>query len=80
MKIKISRHAKRRAKLYNIPEPVIIDILKVKELSQGVHEIIETVEGFKYPLKIVVTVEDDTITVITNYPLKKGRKNESLLR
>jgi len=80
MKIKISRHAKRRAKLYNIPESVIIDILKVKELSQGVHEIIETVEGFKYPLKIVVTVEDDTITVITNYPLKKGRKNESLLR
>ena len=79
MKIKISRHAKRRAKLYNIPESVIIDILKVKELSQGVHEIIETVEGFKYPLKIVVTVEDDTITVITNYPLKKGRKNESLL-
>ncbi|HHT9105942.1 MAG TPA: hypothetical protein ACFYD7_08740 [Candidatus Wujingus californicus] len=80
MKIKISRHAKRRAKLYNIPESVIIDILKVKELSQGVHEIIETVEGFKYPLKIVVTVEDDTITVITNYPFKKGRKNESLLR
>jgi len=80
MKIKISRHAKRRAKLYNIPESVIIDILKVKELSQGVHEIIETVEGFKYPLKIVVTVEDDTITVITNYPLKKGRKNEGLLR
>ena len=80
MKIKISRHAKRRAKLYSIPESVIIEILKGKELSQGVHEIIETVEGFKYPLKIVVTVEDDTITVITNYPLKKGRKNEGLLR
>ena len=80
MKIKISRHAKRRAKLYSIPESVIIEILKGKELSSGVQEIIETVEGFKYPLKIVVTVEDDTITIITNYPLKKGRKNGSLLR
>jgi len=27
-----------------------------------------------YPLKLVVTVEDDIITVITNYPLKKGLK------
>jgi len=26
------------------------------------------------PLKIIVSVEKDTITVITNYPLKKGRK------
>jgi hypothetical protein len=32
------------------------------------------VEGFKYPLKIVVAVEDDVITIVTNYPLKKGRK------
>ena len=28
----------------------------------------------KYPLKIVVSVEGDTVTVITNYTLKKGRK------
>ena len=45
-----------------------------KELSQGTHEITENTEGFKYPLKIVIKLEGDIITVITNYPLKKGRK------
>ena len=79
MKIKFSRHAKRRAKLYKISEETIKGILERKELIQGNQEIIEDVEGFKYPLKIVVSVKDDIVTVITNYPLKKGRKNESLL-
>jgi len=27
--------------------------------------------GLRYPLKIVTTVEDSVITVITNYPIKK---------
>jgi len=79
MKIKFSRHAKRRAKLYNISEEIIRGILEKKELLEGNQEIIEHVECFKYPLKIVVSVENDIVTVITNYPLKKGRKNESLL-
>ena len=74
MVIKFSRHAKRRAKLYEIPEATIIKILEGKELSQGNHEIIENTEGFKYPLKIVINLEGDIITIITNYPLKKGRK------
>lgn len=74
MKIKFSRHAKRRVKLYEIPESTIIKILEEKELSQGTHEIIENTKGFKYPLKIVINLEDDIITVITSYPLKKGRK------
>ena len=75
MKVNFSRHAKRRAKLYNIPRSTIAEIiLKKQELSQGIHEIIENVEGFGYPLKIVITVEDNTITVVINYPLKKGRK------
>jgi len=74
MEIKFSRHAKRRAKLYNISESIIIDILKSMDLSQGEHEIIRNVRGFKYPLKIVIDVESDIITVITNYPLKKRRK------
>ncbi len=43
-------------------------------LHQGEHEIIKHISGFKYPLKIVVSVEEDLMTVITNYPLKKGRK------
>lgn len=74
MKIKFSRHAKRRARLYKIPESTILKILLGKELHPGTHEIIENAAGFKYPLKIVVAVKDDILTVITNYPVKKGRK------
>ena len=74
MEIKFSRHAKRRAKLYKIPESTIIKVLEGKELNQGNQEIIENVEGLKYPLKIIVAVENDIITIVTNYPLKKGRK------
>jgi len=74
VKIRFSRHAKRRAKVYKISESKILDILKIMDLSRGKHEIIRNVEGFKYPLKIVIDVEGDIITVITNYPLKKGKK------
>jgi hypothetical protein len=74
LKIKFSRHAKRRAQLYKIPEEIVRKILERKELIQGDQEIIENVEGFKYPLKIVVSTEGDILTVVTNYPLKKGRK------
>jgi len=56
VEIKFSRHAKRRAKLYQIPEATILKVLEGKELTHGNHEIIEYVEGFKYPLKIVVTM------------------------
>lgn len=72
-KIKFSRHAKQRAKLYKIPISTIESILKNKTLSAGTHEIIEQVETYKFPLKVVVKVENDTIIVITNYPLKKRR-------
>ena len=75
MKIEFSRHAKRRAKLYNISEFVILRVLENKNLShQGINEIVENVEGFKYPMKIVVAIENDILTIVTNYPLKKGRK------
>jgi len=74
MKIKFSRHAKRRAKLYRISLSVIKNILKNKKLSRGKHEIVEEVEGQKFPIKIVINVENGTIIVITNYPLKKRRK------
>jgi len=74
VKIKFSRHAKRRLKLYKIPESTIIGILASINLSQGEHKIIKDVAGLKHPLKIVISIENDIITVITNYPLKKGRK------
>jgi hypothetical protein len=49
MIVKFSRHAKRRAKLYNIPESVIETILADLHLKDGEHEIIRNVSGFKYP-------------------------------
>jgi len=72
--IKFSRHAKRRAKLYNIPDSAVTNILKRMNLGQGEHEIIKAVPGFKYPFKVVVCVEGGTLTVITNYLLKKRRE------
>ncbi len=59
--IKFSRHAKRRARLYNIPDSAVTDILKSMNLGQGEHEIIKDIPGFKYPLKIVVSLEGDTL-------------------
>ena len=58
----------------NIPESTIEEILMGLDLHDGEHEVIKNVPGFKYPLKIVVSVGEDLITVVTNYPLKKGRK------
>jgi len=77
--IKFSRHAKRRAKLYKIPESVVEEILKDSDLADGEHQIIRDVTGFKYPIKVIVSVEGSAMTVITNYPLKKGRNDESTL-
>jgi nitric oxide synthase oxygenase domain/subunit len=74
MKISFSRHAKRRAKLYKIPETVILEILGNMELSHGKHEIIKKVDGHKFSLKIVVDIKNDILTIVTNYPLRRGRK------
>ncbi len=79
MIIQFSRHAKRRAQLYGIPEETIENILRRHEFSEGEHEIISDVPGFKYPIKIIVRVENGIVTVITNYPLKRGEKNESTI-
>jgi hypothetical protein len=51
----------------------IIDIVKNANLIAGEQTIIKDI-GFKFPLKIVISVEELTATVITTYPLKKGRK------
>ncbi len=73
MEINFSRHAKRRARLYKIPETMVERILLESNLVIGTHELVTDIPEFKYPLKIVVSVEADRMTVITNYPLKKGR-------
>jgi sulfur carrier protein ThiS len=60
--------------MYNIPETTIEEILKDLDFQDGEHEIIKDVQGFEYPIKVVVSVEGDMLTVITSYPLKKGRR------
>jgi len=75
MVVKFSRHEKRRAKLYNIQESIVEKILAYSDLSDGDHDVIRKVSDFKYPIKIVVSVESNVMTVITNYPLKKGRSS-----
>ena len=73
MVVKFSRHAKQRAKLYKIPKSTVEKILADSHLSDGEHELLKNVSGFKYPIKIVVSVKSNVMSVITNYPLKKGR-------
>ena len=72
MKIRFSRHAKRRAKLYSIQESIVAQLILEANLTEGEHEIIRNVPGFKYPLKIIASVDGEVVTVITNYPLKRG--------
>jgi hypothetical protein len=71
MEIRFSRHAKRRAKLYGIPEAIVEQIIANANLADGENEIIDIAPGFKFPLKIVAVLEDEVVTVVTNYPLKK---------
>jgi hypothetical protein len=71
VKIKFSRHAKRRAKLYSIQESIVEQVITEANLTDGENEIIRDLPGFKYPLKIIASLEGEVVTVITNYPLKK---------
>jgi predicted butyrate kinase (DUF1464 family) len=41
--------------------------------AQGHHEVVQPFSGFALPIKIVYEVERETITVVTVYPLKRGR-------
>jgi len=54
--------------------PTIENILAQRNFSSGKYEIVQEVSGQKFPVKIVFSVQKDTVTVITNYLLKKRRK------
>jgi hypothetical protein len=79
VEIRFSRHAKRRAKLYRIPESTVEKIIANVNLTVGENQIIELAPGFKFPLKIIAVLEGQVVTVITTYPLKKGLRYESSL-
>jgi hypothetical protein len=74
MQVRLSRHARRRAKLYRIPETTIRDLVLSEAQNIGHHSLVSDVPGFRYPIKVVYVVEDDVAIVVTAYPLKKGRK------
>jgi len=72
MKISFSRHARRRIRLYKIPESVILQIIENTHLALGKHTLIQKVADKELPVKIVVVVEESGITIVSAYPLKKG--------
>ena len=78
--IRFSHHAKRRMKLYNISEPTVIGIIKNAKITPNCEQIIfGNVQTYKIPLKIVFESNDENITIITVYPLKKGKNDENIL-
>jgi hypothetical protein len=74
VKVKFTRHAKRRTKLYQISEDNITKILLEKDFLPGQHEIVRKTDFHPYPIKIIFSKEYDILTVISAYPLKKRLK------
>ena len=70
--IQFSRHAKRRMKLYHISEQIVRDLLQKPSEGCGHHELIETVEGWRLPIKVVYNENVEQMMVITAYPVKRG--------
>jgi len=77
MNIKFSRHAKRRMALYDIEERDVL--LAIEEGEKQVLPdgklcfIFKINDKFKYPLKIVAMEKQDSLTIVTAYPLKRTR-------
>jgi hypothetical protein len=76
MKTKILRHAQRRIKLYRLNEADIIaaavghyaDLGK----SQGKVMFLSKLTANSLPVKIVYSVEHETLVLITAYPFKRS--------
>jgi hypothetical protein len=74
VKVKFTRHSKRRIRLYGISEDVISEVLLERDFTSGRHEIIRKTAIHPYPLKIIFPKEGDILTVMSAYPLKRGLK------
>jgi len=80
IKIEFSRHARRRMALYEISEPTVQAIIENQRMdgtiSEGKNEVTDyqAVSRHGYPVKVVFSCEENQITVITAYPLRRGRK------
>lgn len=76
--IRFSRHCRRRMQLYGIDEGDVRALIgryaQVKDPGPGNREIVDKTlaQKYRYPLKIVYSVQANVITVVTAYPLRKG--------
>lgn len=80
--IKFSRHAKRRMMLYKLQEEDVIEVIKKgnkESIGNNNFSFIASLDDFNYPIKAVCKVTGNDTLVITNYPLKKGWKDENKL-
>jgi hypothetical protein len=81
-----SRHARRRMQLYAIDEVDVVETIRSFQCElvpePGKNEVVNKDLSAKhgYPLKVVFFREQDIVSVVTSYPLKRGRKNEDSLR
>ena len=79
MKIKFSRHARRRMKLYDIDEQDVVESvmnnLNRVGTAAGKKEIVDEKykQKYLYPLKTVFVVESELVTIVTTYPMKGKR-------
>ena len=82
--IKFSRHAKRRMALYEISETTVQAIIENREkddsFSGGKNEVIDyqMLSRHGYPIKVVFAREEGYLTVITAYPLRRGKNEDNL--
>ena len=82
--IKFSRHAKRRMALYEITETTVQAIIERRKkddsLSGGKNEVIDyqTLSRHGYPIKVVFAREEDYLTVITAYPIRREKNEDNL--
>ena len=77
--IRFSRHAKRRMGLYDLSEGSIAKAIEhhiatSEDIGTGRIELVsrELRSMHDYPIKIVFLCEENSITVITAYPFRKG--------
>ncbi len=75
--IKFTRHAKRRMKLYNLSEYDVETVISTGEkeiISDKEHVFVARLSGRLLPLKVVCKSIENSYSIITCYPLKRGLK------
>jgi hypothetical protein len=86
MRIRFSRHARRRHKLYGIRQDDVIRAIESDSLHPAIdggrREFIsfDFVEEYGFPLFIVYTKDGPGFEVITNFPYDKDTNYEDIIR